>query len=45
MADNGQNAERTKVDNFWAVIIHVNQCNICSYIEKEITGNNASWHC
>ena len=25
-AGNGQNAERTKVDNYLAVIIHFNQC-------------------
>ena len=25
---------RTKVDNYLAVIIHLNQCNICSYLKQ-----------
>ena len=31
MAADGENAQRTKVDNYLAVIIHFNQCNMCSY--------------
>ena len=32
----GENAQRTKVDNYLVVITHFNQCNICSYLKNKL---------